>query len=249
MQYKYALRENWQDYAAGRVFHHFPGQAVFPVRLASEIFQRVYKMWSARGSKKKACHLFDPCCGGAYQLTILGHLHRPAIAHISAFDIDARALELAAMNLRLLTLEGLRDRRHQLQALFDEYGKPSHVVAIRSADKFLKHIRHWEHGDIPYTLAQVNALDASALAEHLPQPADIVFSDAPYGMRSQWQAAEGIEDPLTAMLGALKTCLSPHSVVAIASNKAQKIRHPDYHRLEKFQVGHRQIALLSLIEK
>jgi hypothetical protein len=248
MQYKYALRENWQDYAAGRVFHHFPGQAVFPVRLASEVFQRAYKIWSARGSKKKACHLFDPCCGGAYQLTILGHLHRPAIAHISAFDIDARALELAAMNLHLLTMEGLLERRQQLQNLFDEFEKPSHAVAIQSANKFLKHMRHWEQGDIPFTLAQVNALDAEALGERLPQPADILFCDAPYGRRSQWQAAEGIDDPLTTMLGALKTCLTPHSVVAIASNKAQKIRHPDYHRLEKFKVGHRQIALLSLID-
>jgi 23S rRNA (guanine2535-N1)-methyltransferase len=248
MQYKYALRENWQDYAAGRVFHHFPGQAVFPVRLASEIFQRAYKIWSARGTNKKACHLFDPCCGGAYQLTILGHLHRPAIAQISAFDIDARALELAAMNLRLLTEEGLRERRQQLQNLFDEYEKPSHAVAIKSANKFLKHMRHWEQGDIPYTLAQVNALDAQALGDNLPQPADILFCDAPYGRRSQWQAAEGIDDPLTAMLGALKTYLTAHSVVAIASNKVQKIRHPDYQRLERFKIGHRQIALLSLIE-
>ncbi len=248
MQYKYAIRQNWQDYAAGRVFHHFPGQAVFPVRLASEVFQRAYKIWSARGSKQKGCHLFDPCCGGAYQLTILGHLHRSAIARISAFDIDARAMELAAMNLRLLTREGLRERRRQLQDLFDEFQKPSHAVAIQSADKFLKHMRHWEQGDIPCTLTQVNALDAQALGEHLPQPADIIFSDAPYGRRSQWQAAEGIDNPLIAMLGALKTCLTPQSVVAIASNKAQKIRHPDYHRLEKFKVGHRQIALLSLID-
>jgi hypothetical protein len=36
--------------------------------------------------------------------------------------------------------------------------------------------------------------------------------------------------------------------VAIASDKLQKVAHEKYKRLEKFQVGKRQVVILRLVE-
>ena len=41
MQYKFAKEQpDYSDLASGRVFYSLPGHPAFPVRLASEVFQR-----------------------------------------------------------------------------------------------------------------------------------------------------------------------------------------------------------------
>jgi hypothetical protein len=46
-------------------------------------------------------------------------------------------------------------------------------------------------------------------------------------------------------LEALFEFLSPHSIVAIASDKLQKASHEKYKRLEKFQLGKRKVIILQ----
>ena len=73
---------------------------------------------------------------------------------------------------------------------------------------------------------------------------DIVFTDVPYGQHSEWQAA-GTADPARAMLEALHSVLNPESIVAVASDKSQKIAHEGYRRLEKLQSGKRLVVILK----
>jgi hypothetical protein len=47
------------------------------------------------------------------------------------------------------------------------------------------------------------------------------------------------------MLGALTPLLARGAVVAVASDKGQRPRHPGYRRLEWWQVGHRRVELLA----
>jgi hypothetical protein len=47
------------------------------------------------------------------------------------------------------------------------------------------------------------------------------------------------------MLDALAEVLSPSSIVAIASDKQQKVSHAGYQRLEQFQIGRRRVVILK----
>ncbi len=86
MQYKYTDKINYQDYASGRVPYHRTGRPNFPVRLASEIFQRCLAY-----ADLDQVSLYDPCCGGAYMLTVIGLLHGDRIKKIYGSDIDKEA--------------------------------------------------------------------------------------------------------------------------------------------------------------
>jgi hypothetical protein len=52
-------------------------------------------------------------------------------------------------------------------------------------------------------------------------------------------------DPAHAMLEALFSFLSPKSILVVASDKQQKIAHEKYRRLEKLQIGKRQVVFLE----
>ena len=125
--------------------------------MVSEVFQRCLALRSERGQHGPVT-IYDPCCGSAYHLSALAHLHADAIARIIASDINEDILTVAWRNLDLLTLDGM-DRR---------------------------------------------------------------------------------------MVDALLPLISPQSVVAIVADKGQSIRHEQYRRLDRFQVGKRQIVILSL---
>lgn len=251
MQYKFTPeRENYELYASGGVLYAVPGHPAFPVRLASEIFRRCMAHRQAQGMSGR-CLLYDPCCGGAYHLTTIAYFNGAHIDQIIGSDIDDRAVSFAGRNLGLLTLDGLEQRITELEALHAQFGKESHALALRNAGVLQAQLR---------TLLQAHALracvfradatDAQQMAAGLngAQP-DVVISDIPYGLHSNWRAdtralAEAA-DPVVRLLDALLPLLAPHAVVAIAAPKTGKIRHERYRRLERFQLGKRQIVILQ----
>src|SRR5512147_836937 len=105
MQYKYETEnQDYSDFASGRVFYSIPGHPAFPVRLASEIFQRCLAHRETIYQNSTPCTLYDPCCGTAYHLSVLGVLHGKHIHQIVGSDIDDKAIALARRNLGLLNL-------------------------------------------------------------------------------------------------------------------------------------------------
>lgn len=244
MQYKFVTEQSdYTDLASGRVFHSLSGHPAFPVRLASEILQRCQAVRVACGGVGP-CVLYDPCCGAGYALSVLGCLHREMFSEVIGSDVDERAVTLAAQNLSLLNPAGLDQRIAQLQQLFAAYGKPSHAEALTSAATLRERIISF--APLPVHAFCANATDTSAMAAGLRgSKADIVFADIPYGQHSQWQGAG--DSPAQAMLTALIPLLSPASVIAIASDKQQKISHVQYQRIEHFQLGKRRVVILRAI--
>jgi pimeloyl-ACP methyl ester carboxylesterase len=103
MPYRFAKEsQDYTDYASGRVFYGLPGHPAFPVRLVSEIFQRCLAIRKAWGVSAP-CVLYDPCCGGAYHLSVLAYLFWQRINSIIGSDVDERALALAARFLGSVT--------------------------------------------------------------------------------------------------------------------------------------------------
>lgn len=244
MPYRFVTEEqDYSDFSAGRVLMGLPGLPAFPVRLASEMFQRAVAHIPSPGP----AILYDPTCGGAYHLSALGFLHGNRIGAILATDIDPRAVELARKNLSLLHPQGLDQRETEIGHLYSIYGKPSHSVALESV-QVLRRMRAGHKNEIKTYTETVDALNPGAIHGFLAgRRVDIVLCDLPYGSMSSWQVEGGSPNPPAwAMLDALLRHLQPGTVLALAADKSQKIAHEGYRRLERFQIGKRQITLLTV---
>jgi 16S rRNA G966 N2-methylase RsmD len=243
MEYKFAIeRTNYTDLASGHVFYNLPGHPAFPIRLASEIFQRCLAF---RGKKYSPCVVYDPCCGAAYHLSTIAYLHWNSIRQLICSDIDEKAVQLAERNLGLLTPDGMERRGREISTMIHLYGKESHKNALESLHRLQEQVACLTAvRPMQAKVFRANATDAISLREGLQDTAiDIVFTDIPYGQHSQWEGTNK-PDPAEATLNALLEFLSPKSIVAIVSDKGQKILHESYQRLEKFQLGKRQVVIL-----
>jgi hypothetical protein len=249
MQYRHTPDRNFEDFASGRVFYSQPGYPAFPVRLASEIYQRCQVHWRS-ASSLELCTLYDPTCGGGYWLGVLAYLHWDEISKIYASDIDPGAVELAERNLSLLTTPGLDHRMAEIEALLSTYGKGSHAGALESAKQFQRQLAiHLNKHAIFTHVFQADATIPGAVQRGISGlKIDILLADIPYGWHSEWQGTElkAEESPIWQMLEALLPVFSARSVIAIAANKSQKIEHAGYRRLERFQVGKRRIEILRM---
>jgi 16S rRNA G966 N2-methylase RsmD len=251
MQYKYEKEvKDYSDLASGRVFYSLPGHPAFPVRLASEVFQRCIAHREVIYEESGPCTLFDPCCGAAYHLGVLAYLHGRLIRKIIASDIDQKAVAMAKRNLGLLSIEGIGQRIGEITSMLEQYQKGAHKEALKSAylirDKIsaLAQIRSLES-----SVFQADATDQAAIHASIPTGSvDIVFTDIPYGLHSRWHGAKALPDPVWSMLEALRGVLSPWSIVAVASDKQQKASHDDYQRIEQFQIGKRRVVILKPVQ-
>jgi hypothetical protein len=246
MPYRYALdRPDYSDLASGKVLLAAPGHPAFPVRLASEIFQRCMAIRKANGLTGRVT-LYDPCCGAAYHLAVLGLLHRSAIRAIIASDIDPDVIPLAGKNLGLLSASGLERRRNDLEAMRREFGKPSHAEALAAAGRLRKMLlEQSEYSPIEVQIFTADALEKPDPARFSPTaPVDIVFTDVPYGRHSQWRSRSAdYSDPVWRLLENLRVLLHPASVVAVVSDKGQKLTHDRYDRIERFPIGKRMVVI------
>jgi len=249
MPYKYEnVSMDYSDLASGRVFYSVPGHPAFPVRLASEIFQRCMAHRERIYQNSTPCTLYDPCCGTAYHLSVLAYLHGNQIREILASDIDTKAVALAKRNLGLLTVEGLDQRIKEIDKMTEQYHKDSHKEALASAQMLKTRITALSQ-DHPLAtkVFQASALDREAILTNVgANSADVIFTDVPYGQHSQWQVSNSGEgdNPIESMLDALGGVLSASSIVALVSDKGQKAAHPNYQRVEQFQIGKRRVVIL-----
>ena len=244
MEYKFATdRANYADLASGHVFYSLPGHPAFPVRLASEIYQRCLAL---RGQGPSPCTIFDPCCGAAYHLSVIAYLHWDSICRVICSDIDEKAVSLAERNLGLLTPGGMERRGREISAMVRLYDKDSHKGALESLTRMQDQVnRLTAIRPIQTHVFRANAIDAVSLRAGLQGAAiDLVFSDIPYGQHSQWEQTQSSQ-PAWALLEALFEFLTPKSIVAIASDKLQKAAHEKYERLERFQLGKRHVVILK----
>jgi 16S rRNA G966 N2-methylase RsmD len=249
MQYKYAKEnQDYSDFSSGRVFYSLPGHPAFPVRLASEIFQRCVAIRKTIYETSTPCVLYDPCCGAAYHLSVLAFLHGEHIHKIIASDADEKAVSIAKRNLGLVNPGGLENRIGEISKMYELYGKDSHKDALRSAS-ILKNKLFSLPEKLPHEtkVFQADVTSSKEILDHIKtKSVDVIFTDVPYGQHSQWHHKES-SNPLVSMLDALLGVLSSSSLVAIASDKQQKVSLESYQRIEQFQIGKRRVVILRPI--
>jgi 23S rRNA (guanine2535-N1)-methyltransferase len=244
MDYKFASEHtDYSDLAGGHVFYSLPGKSAFPVRLASEIYQRglVY-----RGKGSSPCTIYDPCCGAAYHLSVIAYLHWDSVCQVVCSDIDQKAVQMAERNLGLLTPAGMERRSREISAMVHLYDNENHKSALESLTRMQEQVTQLTAvRPIQTHVFQANATVAASLRASLQDTfIDMVITDIPYGGRSPWEGTQAT-DPVHAMLEALVPFLSLKSILAVASDKPQKIAHEKYKRLEKLQIGKRQVVFLE----
>ncbi|CAM3663743.1 hypothetical protein [Marinicrinis lubricantis] len=235
--------KNYEDFASGRVLYNAQGTTSFPVRLASELFQRAKSYLKAKGAGGQYT-VYDPCCGGAFLLTTLGLLHGGDLSQLVGSDIDDKVLELAAKNLFLINADGMEARIDQIHKMILEYGKDSHKQALESALLLKKQIVQ-RNSTLMYNYFQADATDSKHRLK--PKSVDLVITDVPYGDMVQWKSEDDSDHPIEKLLEHLYEMLKPTSIICIVADKKQKISNIRYKRLDRFKVGKRQVAFLEPI--
>jgi 23S rRNA (guanine2535-N1)-methyltransferase len=233
LKYEYTVEKvNYEDYAAGRVLYTQAGMTSFPVRLASEIFQRCAALLP-----QKQLRVYDPCCGSAYLLTTLGFLHGTQLKALWASDIQLQATTLARKNLALLTKAGLAQRQAEIETMLRDYGKTSHADALTSVERLRQQLSQ-------HTI-DMHVWLADAMQPPLKNACvDVLLTDVPYGDVVSWNGVMG-ESAVYQLLEAHYPLLARPSVVAIISDKKQKASHPNYDRILHETLGKRRITLLQ----
>jgi 23S rRNA (guanine2535-N1)-methyltransferase len=239
--YRYALaRENQEDLASGGVLYSAPGFPAFPVRLASEMFQRALALREGRPAM-----VWDPCCGSGYLLTVLALLHRPQITRVLGTDLDPAALRLTRQNLGLLSGDGLAVRSAELQERAERWDKPSYAAAAQAARRLARRLAT-QDGDVPHAVGQADVFDPDQLRRALDgRRPGLVIADVPYGEQTAWRGPHGTAG-IAGMLRALETVLADDAVIAVAV-RGRKVPLDDGPRPSaSFKIGTRAVALFRL---
>lgn len=241
MEYIYeSAQRSYEDFASGRVLYNAQGTTSFPVRLASEIAQRCFQLLEKKGVQGPYT-LFDPCCGGAYLLTVVGLLHGQRLHRVIGSDINAEVLGIAGKNLSLLREEGLEQRTEQLKELLALYHKPSHQDALQSADRLRELLRSSRLEEAVCFQADITQPEESLAS---CKETHIVMTDLPYGDLVSWGG--GSDKPVEDFFNGIHSILDPAcSVVAVISDKGQKLKHDRFKRIQHVKVGKRQVAIFE----
>lgn len=237
MQYKFSPNRNYQDLAAGRVIYGSAGMPNFPVRLAQEIFCRCLEYLP----QKDSLVVYDPLCGSGYLLTVLGFLNPELIRLFVGSDINSSAAALALKNLSLLTEEGLARRIAELKELYRQYRKESHLEAVKSAQRLLELVQG--RAFVPQARTFTADLLAPESLVNQEFNADLIIADVPYGSLVSWQG--GSATALDQFLENLIPVLKSTTIVAVCTDKKQKVRSNIYRRLEQQAIGKRRFTLLA----
>jgi len=240
---------DYSDYASGKVFYGKGGQPTFPIRLAQDIFTRLLAF-----KKDESAHnliLYDPCCGSGYHLSVLAHLNWKKIGRIIVSDVDPDILEIAKRNLALLSREGIEQRAQEIRQSIERYGKASHQEAYAALKRLERKLL--DPGNEPPISTKVflsDVFDVNSLKRQLEgERIDLVITDIPYGQHSKWRSdpidQDGQNPPVYSMLQTLWQVLPSACLVAVVSDKNQKIKHPDFQRLDQYNLGKRRVVILK----
>ena len=244
MEYKFASeRTNYADLASGHVFYSLPGHPAFPVRLASEIYQRCLAL---RGKSSSPCTIYDPCCGAAYHLSVIAYLHWDSVCRVICSDINEKAVQLAERNLGLLTPAGMERRSREISAMVRLYNKESHKGALESITRMQEQVNQLTAvRPIQTRVFQANATDAASLREGLQDTSiDMVITDIPYGSIPNGSKPRHPIQPGPCWRHCYHFYLQKVSWRWLLIN-SKKSPMKSIKRLEKLQIGKRQVVFLE----
>lgn len=230
MEYLYSKNENFEDFSSGRVLYNAKGIPNFPVRLLQEMYYRAKSYLK----KDQDIIVYDPCCGGGYVLTILGLFDNYNISKIYGSDIEQSMVIFAKKNLNLLSYAGMEDRKQEVIHLYQEYGKQSHMEALKSCERLEKMLK---------TEIETKLFVADCTKQLPYINPDIILTDVPYGQLVDWKAKEELS--IDQMMEQLWNISNSDTILVVCMDKKQKIKNKNWTRIEKHMVGKRKFEIFK----
>jgi len=231
MNYRFAEKKSFQFLAAGSAIKSYKGNTNFPVRLGQEIFNRCLH-YIDNGEKVT---IYDPMCGTGYLLTTVGLLNFNKISKIYGSDINEEVIDVARKNLRLLTIEGIKEREIEIQNLLDNYNRESFRTSLQHISVFKELVNK----NMDFELFKRDLFDRNVKSDI---KADIVLVDLPYNNLVNYQG----EYSKSKLEEQLINLAQKSKIVAIIKTKVQKLTiSPNLRRLEKIKVGQRVIEIFK----
>ena len=172
-------------------------------------------------------------CGSGYLLTTLGIQNFNKLNTIYGSDSNSNSLAIAHKNLRLLTIEGIEERRIELQNNLNEYNRPSYSKSLQYINAFEKIV--WK--DLNFQLFQRDIFKDDFELELV---LDLVIMDLPYGKLVNY----GGDYAPHKFEKLISNFVEGDVVLAIIKNKTQQLQFTSIiHRREKIVVGKRIIEI------
>jgi hypothetical protein len=140
-----------------------------------------------------------------------------------------------------IIIGGLGERIAELEDLSHRFNKSLHLEALESASRMLKIVK--DQNKIDISISQADAISSKGNFK-----ADIIIADFPYGKLNYWNSDYSNPEKLFLdnMIGYLK---KDKSVLAIITDKKQKLTHPQFKIIEKFNLGKRRINMMMYIDE
>lgn len=246
MIYKFEnKRKNYSAFASGSVLKSFPGQPAFPVRLASELFQRSTEILNRAGINLPYT-LYDPFSGSGYLITSLGFIHGNSLSKIFGSDIELETVNTANDNLNLLTEAGLKRRNSELQKLYNQFEKKSYLDAIKNAEYLAEKYLSSHLQSIPKQVFQADAFNKLSIEKYISlNSIDIVITDVPYGNQTEWVVPNDLlsngNSHVNLFLNTIKHFMKPKGLVVLTSQSQRISIVDDWFQKHHFKVGHRHV--------
>lgn len=233
MEYRFTEKEDFSFLASGNVIKHFSGMPCFPVRLGLELFERAYHLIG-----KEKITVYDPCCGNGFSMSVLGMIKQSKISSLYGSDIAPDCLEAASCNTAMLTREGMLAARDRV--LQNENTTEARIEQLNeSVEKLLPYLNN------PEMQSKVFLHDILSAPPNLPEAADYVFADIPYGIMTEWKTSDVEKsDPVQQLIGNIAPIMSENGVLAVCGAKDLRIKTDLFCRTEKIHAGKRLIYLL-----
>ncbi|MDN6640430.1 MAG: N-6 DNA methylase [Tetragenococcus sp.] len=236
MKFKFeTIKKDYSDFSSDKLLVNAPRTPAFPVRVASEIMARCLSLIN----RTEELTIYDPCCGGAHLLTVLGFLYNANLKQIYGTDIDENALEYAQENLALLKPNGIQQRKKSLQYHYEKQGEAAQLMALDSAKRLSAMLSNPQQKEI-----QCFKWDITSFQRPPFKDVNIVITDLPYGNMAHWQGTTK-DHPTEQMLNNIYQTLDiNNAIVIVICNKKESIQHKNFTQVKRLKHGKRQFFFL-----
>lgn len=239
MEFKFErVKKDYSDFSSDKVLVNAPQTPAFPVRIASEIMSRCLSYLKSKSN----ISIYDPCCGAAHLLTVLGFLYSTNLNKVYGTDIDDKAIQYAHQNLNFLTSDGLMQKTRELKTRYNNLSNTFNEKSIQSSERLAAMIRGSEKTQNNICCKR---WDITSSTPPSFQRVNVVITDLPYGNMTYWEGNKS-DNPINKMLSNIYEILDlENSIIAIISDKQQKIKHEKFFQIKRLKHGKRQFTFLK----
>jgi tRNA G10 N-methylase Trm11 len=195
--------------------------------------------------------VLDPFCGCGITLCTIATLYRESVTNLLACDIVEKRVETALSNLRLCSVEGLNQFTEEIDIATKIPNKTisRRLEIVPFFKQFLSH--YGCHQPLPVQGFHADMLRQGCLDDINYESVDMVLTDPPYGITSNWNGAEAKDRPNESLRIALRNIrpkLKDSAIAGLVYNRgydAELAGCQEYEYLGSVDIRNRVLYILK----